>query len=135
MKTEKFELSEKFPVSASILYNAWLNSKEHAEFTRGGKASIHKKVGSKFKVWDEYISGEILELEEGKRILHSWRTTEFPEEVEDSLLEIILKDINGETLMTMIHSDIPDGKSETYKEGWDEFYFQPMIKYFKELNL
>jgi len=134
MKTEKFELSEKFPVAASILYNAWLNSKQHAEITGGRKASIHKKVGSKFKVWDEYISGEILELEEGKRILHSWRTTEFSDEVEDSLLEIILEDNTKGCTLTLKHWNIPQGQGKNYEQGWIDFYFKPMKEYFKMKN-
>lgn len=131
MKTEKIQLKENFPISAIELYNAWLDSKKHSAFTGGGPASIKDETGSKFSAWDGYIEGEILALEEGKRILHSWRTTEFPENAESSLLEIILEDSKTGCTLTLNHWNIPEGQSKEYKQGWIDFYFKPMKEYFK----
>lgn len=130
MKTEKIQLVEKFPVKAERLYNAWLSHKEHSAFT-GGTAHIKNKVNSDFQAWDGYIVGAILELEEGKRILHSWRTEEFPPTAQNSTLEVLLKDTEDGCELTLNHWDIPEGQAEQYKQGWEEHYFTPMKKYFK----
>jgi activator of HSP90 ATPase len=131
MKTEKCNLSVVFPVSAKRLYDAWLSSREHSGFT-GGKAVIQKKAGSRFSAWDQYIEGKILELEEGKRILQSWRTNDFPEDAEDSLLEISLEDTAKGCKLTLKHWNIPQGQGEEYKQGWKDYYFAPMKEYFKK---
>lgn len=131
METEKILLKEEFPVSALKLYNAWLDNTAHEAFTGGGLVSIENKKGSQFTAWNGYISGEILELEDGKRILHSWRTTEFPDLAENSFLEITLENSDHGCNLILNHWNIPNGQGEDYKKGWIEFYFKPMKEYFK----
>ena len=129
---DSFELTCDFPGSSSLLYYAWLDSEAHSAFT-GGTAAIESIMGSRFVAWDGYITGIILELSEGKRILHKWRTNEFPEDAEDSYLEILFEDLNEGCRLTLKHWNIPDGQGDQYKSGWDEHYFQPMLKYFSKL--
>ncbi len=127
---ESFELSTFFPkISAERIYRAWLDSREHSEFT-GSPAQVDPTVGGKFTAWDGYISGKTIELEPFHCILQAWRTTEFPEESPDSQLEIQIEDAEGGAKVTLIHTDIPDGQGEDYRQGWDEYYFQPMQRYF-----
>jgi activator of HSP90 ATPase len=126
---EKIKLSTTLPVSPEIIYKAWLNSKEHAAFT-GAAAKITAKKGSPFNAWDGYISGKNLELEPNKRIIQSWRTTEFSETDDDSTLEILLEGTKKSTKLTLIHTNIPEGQGKSYKQGWKDFYFVPMKKYF-----
>jgi len=69
-------------------------------------------------------------LEPNKRILQLWRTGEFPEDAEDSQVEIILEDIDSKTKLTLIHTKIPEDQVDSYKTGWLDFYFKPMKEYF-----
>jgi len=124
------KLSVTFPVKPSVIYNAWLNSEKHSAFT-GGKAKITDQVGKKYTAWDNYISGKNLELVRYKKIVQSWRSTDFPEGTPDSKIEVILEGIEGKTKLTLIHSEIPDNVRSDYKQGWKDFYFKPMKKYFK----
>ena len=128
---ESLKLTAEFPVTVQRLYNAWLDSKEHAAFTNS-PAKIDPKVGGSFTAWDGYISGKNLELEPGKRIMQSWRTPEFPEGSPDSLLEVLLEPIEGGTRLTLLHTIIPQDQSEEYKQGWEEYYFKPMQEYFRK---
>ena len=66
-------------------------------------------------------------------MLMRWRTNEFPEDAEDSILEITLEDVDKVCRLTLQHSNIPGGQGERYKNGWDEHYFQPMLKFFSKL--
>ena len=126
MKIE-FELSGLIDASPEIIYKAWLNSEEHSAMT-GGDANVSDKVGEGFEAWDGYISGVNLELKENQRILQHWRTSEFEDSDEDSLLEILLEAKNGGTFITLKHSNLPPHGMQ-YKEGWVDNYFNPMNEY------
>ena len=126
---EKIKLSVILTAQPKDVYRAWLNSKEHTLFT-GGEAKITNKVGKEFTAWDGYISGTNMELNEGKKIIQSWRTSEFSDHNADSLLEIYFAEKDGKTVLTLEHSNIPKGDGNKYKDGWKKFYFKPMKKYF-----
>lgn len=126
---ETIQLKETFPVTSDILYNAWLDSDIHAEFV-GSSADINPIVGGKFNIWEGYITGTTIELVPGKKIVQKWRTTEFPDGSADSLLELTFTGKGASTVLTLVHSNIPDGQGESYKQGWIEYYFQPMLDYF-----
>ncbi len=113
---------------AKDIYNAWLSSEGHTKMT-GGEATASNKIGDYFTAWDGYIHGKNLVLEENKRIVQSWRTSQFLENETDSQIEVLLKEKDGVTELTLIHSNVPES-GEHYRKGWDEHYFQPMKKYF-----
>ena len=126
----EFTLKVKFEASAKKIYSAWLNSEGHTNMT-GGEATISDNVGDSFTAWDGYIVGKNIALEPNKRIVQSWRTSEFEKNEEDSELEILLNKVDGHTELTLIHKNIPES-GEHYKKGWDNHYFQPMKKYFSK---
>jgi len=111
------------------VYEAYVNPKKHAAFT-GQAATGTPKVGGRFTAGDGYIKGKYLELEDGKRILHEWRTTEWPEGYPPSLLELTLKAKGKKTELTMVHSKVPEEQADYYAEGWKEFYWEPLKDYF-----
>ncbi|MCJ7659107.1 MAG: SRPBCC domain-containing protein, partial [Anaerolineales bacterium] len=71
-----------------------------------------------------------LEAEPFQRIVQAWRTTEFPEDSPDSRLEILIEDMDNGVQVTLVHSGIPAGQGENYRQGWGEYYFDPMQRYF-----
>ena len=126
-----FTISAVIPASASDIYSAWLSSEGHAAMT-GNAANVDGKVGGKFRAWDGYIYGSTLELEQGQRIVQAWRTSEFPDEAPDSRLEILFEEITEGTKVTLIHSDMPEDQIDSYRQGWEDFYFKPMEEYFSK---
>lgn len=127
---DSFEIKEFFPgIPATKIFNAWLESEAHSAFT-GSPAHVNPAVGGEFSAWDGYISGKTLEIEPSRRILQSWRTTEFPEGSPDSLLEISFEEIGDGTQLTLVHTNIPDGQGEDYRQGWEDYYFKPMQQFF-----
>ena len=128
---ENMTLSTIVPASPEKVYRAWLDSAGHAAVT-GSPASIDGQVGGKFTAWDGYIEGTTLELNPFSRIVQSWRTSEFPAGSPDSRLEVLLEEAGGGTRLTLVHSNIPDGQAEEYRQGWEDFYFSPMVAYFTE---
>lgn len=126
---EQIILIEILPASAEKIYHAWLDSSEHGDMV-GGEARIEAKTGGRFNIWDDYIRGVTLELEPFQRILQSWRTNEFPADAPDSRLEIILEEGKGGTRLTLRHSGLPADQVEMYRQGWLDYYLEPMKKYF-----
>ena len=128
---DSIKLTLTLPVEPKTLYNAWLNSNEHSAFTNS-KAVIEKKVGSPFTAHDGYISGKNELLHMNKRIVQSWRTTDFNEEAEDSKIEIIFEKVDKGTKLTLHHSNLPEETGKTYRKGWRDHYFKPMKEYYEE---
>jgi len=128
---ESLKMSVTLPVKADKLYKAWLTSKEHAAFT-GGAAKVSSKVGGKFTAWDGYISGKNTELKANKKIVQTWRTSEFPEDAPDSILEIDFEEKNGKTKLNLYHYNLQKGDAKKYRNGWRDYYFEPMKQYFGE---
>jgi len=126
-----FELTVSLPASPDEIYSAWLNSEGYAALT-GSPARVDGKVGGKFTAWDGYIFGVTLELETPRRIVQAWRTTEFPEDASDSRVEILLEAVEGGTKLTLTHIDMPPEQVDSYRQGWEDFYFNPMREYFGE---
>ena len=124
-----FTVSAVVPANASDIYNAWLSSEGHAAMT-GNPAKMDGKVGGEFTAWDGYIFGSTLALEPDQRILQRWRTSEFPDDAPDSRLEISFEEVGEGTKITLIHSDLPADQVDSYRQGWEDFYFKPMKAYF-----
>ncbi len=128
---DTIKLSIKLPVSPRELYESWLDAEKHTAFT-GSKADIERKVGSKFTAGDGYITGENLKLFRFNRIIQSWRTTDFPEDADDSTVTIELEKIKEGTKLTIVHENLPDGEGKKYRQDWREHYFKPMKDYFSK---
>jgi activator of HSP90 ATPase len=118
------------PAKPEEIFEAFVDEKKHAEFT-GAKASSDPKVGGIFTAWDGYIFGKYLKLERGKRIIQEWKTTEWPD-YPPSIVEFSFMKRGDGTELTMVHSKVPAGQAESYKQGWIDFYWEPMKKYFGE---
>lgn len=124
-----YKISAVIPATPAEIYKAWLSTKGHTAMT-GSTAKVDGRIGGKFTAWDGYIFGSTLELIADQFIVQAWRTSEFPDEAPDSLVEISLKEVKGGTKITLSHTQIPEGQEDSYRQGWDDFYFTPMLAYF-----
>lgn len=126
-----FTLTAVIPASAQEIYEAWLDSIAHSEMT-GGQARISDEIGAEMSAWDGYITGRNLELVPHERIVQSWRTTEFTDDHGDSIITVTLEDDDGGTLLTLVHSNVPDEQTSYEQGGWQEHYFEPMVEFFSK---
>lgn len=124
----EFVVSTLLPATPEAVYNAWLSSEGHAGMT-GSPASVSALVGGEFEAWDGYIHGKNLELVPHKRIVQSWRTSEFSADEPDSRIVITLEPAGKETKLTLHHTGLPPHGGQ-YESGWVESYFEPMREYF-----
>jgi uncharacterized protein YndB with AHSA1/START domain len=128
--TLKFSLSETFPTTPEVLYQAWLDSETHSQMT-GATASVSDQIGAEFTAWDGYIKGKNLELQPPVRIVQAWRTSDFQEAEPDSILEITFLAEGDTTRVTVWHSNLPE-HGQQYRSGWVEAYFDPMKEFFSK---
>ena len=119
------------PATSQEVYNAFIDPKKHSEFT-GSKATGKPNVGSTFSAWDGYITGKYVELEEGKKIIQNWITTDWPQDFPTSRLELTFKDLGNKTEIKMVHSDIPVNQEADLRQGWIDFYWKPLKDYFEK---
>ena len=117
------------PASPKEVYDAYVDPKKHSQFT-GSKATGKAVVGGKFTAWDGYIFGKYLELEDGKRVVQEWSSTDFPEGSEPSRLELCFNNVPGGTELVMVQSNVPVEQADETAEGWIEWYWDPLKDYF-----
>jgi uncharacterized protein YndB with AHSA1/START domain len=125
----EFEVSGEVPAPPENVYRAWLSSEEHSAMT-GGPTVIDPEVGGRFTAWGDYITGTTLELEPFRRIVQSWRTTQFGADDSDSIIEVTFDPLDDGTLVTVRHSEVPDDHLGYENGGWKRSYFDPMSAYF-----
>ncbi|MFY0673361.1 MAG: SRPBCC domain-containing protein [Bacteroidia bacterium] len=126
---DSIQLEKYFSASAQTVYNSWLRTDGHSKMT-GGEAQSEPIEGSEYMAWDNYIFGKHLELKPYAFIKQTWRSTEFNDNDQDSIVEIRLEDTDKGCKMVLKHFNIPSGQGKRYESGWVDHYFSPMDKYF-----
>ncbi|MEK6221508.1 MAG: SRPBCC domain-containing protein [Chloroflexota bacterium] len=124
----KFEVTTTLNVKPQKVYAAWLDSEKHSKMT-GSPAKVSDVEGEAFSAWDGYINGRNITLEAGKRIIQSWRTSEFSVEEADSQIEVLFAAEGDGTKITLLHTRLPPHGTQ-YQQGWEESYFIPMRDFF-----
>ncbi|MFO0611271.1 MAG: SRPBCC domain-containing protein [Polyangiaceae bacterium] len=127
--TESVRVSGVVAAAIERVFDAFLESEAHSAMT-GGPANVSAVLGTPFSAWDGYITGSNLFLDRPKRIVQSWRASDFPAEANDSMLEILLDERDGGTEITFVHTGLPIGMSRGFLEGWHKYYLEPMQTYF-----
>src|ERR1700716_2924843 len=127
---DAFQLETVVAAEPQRVFSAWMDGREHAAFTGGGEAVVEPWAGGRFIAWDGYIHGILLGVDEGRRIVQTWRTSEFPPEFRDSRLVVEFEAARGGTRVVVRHSDLPPSQLKRYEKGWVEHYLKPLVRYF-----
>ena len=124
MKTKTIRQSITFKASLHEVYEALMDSRKHAKFT-GEKARISRKVGGKFMAYGGYIEGINLDLVPGRKIVQSWRGSDWPKGYL-SKVSFSLKKVNSGTRLIFRQSGVPDQYYKNINQGWRDYYWNPM---------
>lgn len=111
------------------IYDALMDEKKHSEFT-GAKAEIDPVLRGKFSVWDGYATGENLELKPGKKIVQAWRASDWPKEAVSKVIFSFFKTKDG-TKLEFTHENVPQDFEKEIEQGWGDYYWEPLKKYFR----
>lgn len=129
MKTKTIKQTVKFKASAHSVYEALMDSKKHSKFT-GGPAKISRKVGGKYSVYDGYAVGKNLELIPDEKIVQTWIASDWSKEQVSQVVFEIESSKSGCTL-SFVHSNVPEEQFSSIKQGWIDFYWNPMKEMFE----
>ena len=124
---KNLKLSFNIPGEREVVYAA-LTNPVIIEVWSGLDATFEAKEGTEFSIWDGDIEGKNLELIPGKLIKQQWY---FEPQEEESIVTITLSDKGKDTLIELLHINIPDEAFDDMKEGWNKYYFGALKKYFK----
>jgi len=116
--------STTFKATPHEVYEALMDSRKHARFT-GAKARISHKVGGRFTAYDGYIEGVNLNLVPDKKIVQSWRGSDWPKD-HYSKATFSLKKIKNGTHLTFTQSGVPNQYYNDISQGWRDYYWKPM---------
>ena len=92
---------------------------------------MSESEGAEFKLWGGEVYGENLEVKRNSRLVQSWYGGDW----EDAPHVIInLKEDRGDTVIELIHTNLPINEIESFEKGWDEYYFGPTKKLLEVAN-
>ncbi|MFO0624341.1 MAG: SRPBCC domain-containing protein [Polyangiales bacterium] len=128
MPLESIEVSATVPASPDEVWALWMSTKGHSAFT-GAAAVIAPQAGHRHTAWDGYIHGWVLKVGPGRRATFAWRTSEFAPSDVDSLVFLTVARAPGGARVRLEHIEIPEGQGARYRQGWDEFYVQPLLRH------
>jgi len=119
------------PAPPAEVFKAFVNPRVQAAFT-GAAATGSARVGGRFTAWDGYISGVNRVVEPGRRLVQDWKTTEWPDGAGPSSVEFMFKPVGGGTEVRLVHSNVPAAQADSYRQGWIDYYWEPLKAYFRE---
>jgi len=132
MKTRRIRQSVTLKASPHVVYEMLMDSRKHSKFTEA-KARISRKIGGKFTAMDGYIEGVNIDLEPDKKIVQSWRGSDWPAG-HYSKATFSLKKVKGGTRLFFAQSGVPGEHCADISQGWRNFYWTPLKKVLEEYS-
>ena len=130
---ETFTQQESLPARPATVFKALTDSKVQTVWTNA-KATGQGSVGSKFTMFNGFITGQYLDLQPGRRILEEWRTRGWPRGAPPSIVEITLEEKGEETTVITVQSLVPSGRIEAIASIWRDRYWRLLRTYLENMN-
>ena len=108
---------------------ACLTNPTTIELWSGYPAKMEDRPGTEFEIWGGDISGKIISLEPGKKIVQQWY---FDPQEEPSIVTIKLHPDKHHVSVELRHTNIPDEVFEEFEEGWEEHFFGGIISFLED---
>jgi activator of HSP90 ATPase len=90
-------------------------------------------VGGRYTAFDGYSEGENIELIQDKKIVQSWRASDW---IQDhySRVNFILDRVKDGTQLTFTQAGVPEEQFEDISQGWWDYYWYPMKEMLEKLE-
>jgi uncharacterized protein YndB with AHSA1/START domain len=118
----------KLPASPAVIYDLLADSKKHSAVT-GKKATISRKIGGTFSASEDDVSGVIVDLVPGQRIVQAWRHRRFPEGVFSMAAVVLTPTRDGGTELVLTHRGVPKDLIPETERAWREQYWARIKAY------
>jgi activator of HSP90 ATPase len=121
-----FKKTFKINAEPSDVYSA-LTNPYTIELWSGYPAVMSEEPDSEFSLWEGDITGKNLEFIKNKKVVQEWY---FGDQVEKSVVTILIQPDREDSLVTVEQSNIPDEDFTDIAEGWREYYIGAIVSFF-----
>lgn len=118
------KLKQIYKIQAPVekVWHALIDSKIINEWG-GGPSKMSDNVGDTFSLWGGDIYGKNTNIKKFALLEQDWQQKEWNEPTR-VLFTLAFK--NNITTVTLVHSNIPDDEYKDIKQGWKDFYMEPL---------
>ncbi|KAG1463108.1 hypothetical protein G6F56_005363 [Rhizopus delemar] len=111
-----------FQTSAQELYETLMDTQRAMVWTRG-PVRLTKEVGSQFELFGGNVTGEILELVPGQKIVQSWRLKSWPAG-HFSKVTLTFEQGSESVDLKVEQTGVPVGEEELTRTNWSGYYWR-----------
>ncbi|HEX2968822.1 MAG TPA: SRPBCC domain-containing protein [Bacteroidales bacterium] len=97
------------------------------ELWSGYPAVMSTEPGSEFSLWEGDITGKNIEFIPDRKVVQEWY---FGDQKEKSIVTITIMPENGNSIVKVEQSNIPDADFNDIAEGWREYYMGAIMSFF-----
>jgi activator of HSP90 ATPase len=123
IKVASFKSRIQFSAPPQLVFETLLDAPRVSAFTQS-PAEISATKGSSFKLFNGTITGEITDLEPGKKLSQKWRSKDWPEDHFSQVTMAFEQHDGANCVITLSHSNVPDSDFERTRAGWEQFFWQ-----------
>jgi len=117
--------------TAHEVFEAYLDEKQHAEFT-GAPAQIERKAGGRFTAHAGHLEGTTQEIEQDRRIVQAWRSVNWPAGHFSQLTLTLTPIYEGRgTQLSLVQTGVPADQYESINSGWRTHYWNKLGEYLR----
>lgn len=125
------KLKVKFQSSPLQVYELLTNSRKMQSFS-GKKVLLKAKVGSAFSFYNGDVTGILVDLSPGERLVQAWRHRKFPKGIFSMATFNLTKSSQGGTQLILTHRGVPKELIPQICEDWRKLYWDKMKSYLRE---
>ena len=128
INTSDISESYEFQATAKELYLTFIDKARVAAWSRA-PPDVDPVVGGKFSLFHGNVSGVFQELEDGKRLVQTWRLKDWPESHHAKLTLLFDQGLDGTSLRVTMEG-VPIGAEDAVKSNFVEYYIKPIKQTF-----
>jgi uncharacterized protein YndB with AHSA1/START domain len=122
MKT--FTLVYDIEAPLESVWNALTKPEIIEQWGAGPDVEMSDVSGDTFSLWGGDIYGTNKEVIKYQKIVQEWWGSDDWDEA--SIVTFTVSEQDGITTVQILHENIPDDSSESFEEGWTDFYMIPL---------
>ena len=124
----KIEQTYLIPATLAQVWRALTDPKVIEEWS-GADAEFEPTVGFAYALWDKSICGKIIEVMPRKKLVQSWKPTDWT--IENSVVTFTLSSVAQGTRVDLFHENVEEFDFEGTTEGWDLYYLGAIKRMFE----
>ena len=132
--TPAIQQSVEFEASPGVLYELYMDSKQHSLAT-GAPAKVDRKAGGAFTAFGGQLTGRTLLLAPKQMIVQTWRAEGWKKTDPDSILVLRFSKTKTGGRVDLVHVNVPKYDHAGVTDGWRHYYWEPWSVYLEAFRL